>query len=283
MKFGMAGLLATFISFNAVALVSGVNAVEEGESRIGIEAQTEGGKIEPNENKASFQDADIKVNRLKYSYGLGDFFKLSNVNINIEYGQFTSKEERVGASLFYPSDAGNYMSVGFSAELVHDADKVLGLYLNVIPTSSYNEKKFSNPRVDLYSLGLNSSFNISENVFQKNLIYYGSGDGQDQNPYLAIDTGFGFRLNKLVKFPLFLFSSLFLEADLKDRYDNSYDAVFSATGTQDRIRAFKYGSLLGLAAEVTNEINITFDYLQKLGGYDARSTQISKMGLSYKF
>ncbi len=265
------------------ALVGGVSAINEGENRILLEAQTEGGKIEPNENKTSFQDADIKINRLKYSHGLGDFFKLSTSVISIEYGQISSKEERVGASLFYPSDSGHYVSLGFSAELLHNADRLFGFYVNAIPSSSYNEKKFSNPRIDKFSFGLNSSFNLSENVFQKSLIHYGSGDGQDQNSYIAVDTGFGFRLKKWASFPLVLSSSLFLEADLKDRYDSSYDAVFSAPSETDRIRAFKYGTLLGVSAEVTKEVSVSFDYLQKLGGYDARSTQISKLGVAYKF
>lgn len=283
MKQATVTLLVALIGFKALALVSGTNAVDEGQSKISLEAQTESGKIEPNENKASYQDADIKINRLKYSYGIGDFLNLSAFNINIEYSQFKSKEERVGATLFYPSDSGSYLSLGFSADLVHDADRLLGFYINATPTSSYNEKKFSNPRIDKFSFGLNSFFNLSESVFQKNLIHYGSGDAQDQNSYIAVDTGFGFRLNKLVNFPLVLSSSLFLESDLKDRFDNSYDTAFSPAGTTDRIRAFKYGTLLGVSADVTKEISITFDYLQKLGGYDARSTQISKLGLGFKF
>lgn len=283
MKLSMIVISLALIGFKAFALVGSSSAVGDGESKIVLEAQTEGGKIEPNENKSSFQDADIKVNRLKYSYGLGNFFNLSTSNINIEYGQFSSKEERVGASLFYPSDSGSYVSLGFSAELVHDADKLFGFYVNVTPSSNYNEQKFSNPRIDKFSFGLNSSFNISESAFQKSLIHYGSGDGQDQNSYIAIDTGFGFRLNKIVNFPLVLSSSLFLEADLKDRFDSSYDAAFSAPSETDRIRAFKYGTLLGVSAEVTKDISISFDYLQKLGGYDARSTQISKFGVAYKF
>ncbi len=283
MKQGIILVSVVLISFNTFALVAGVSAINECASRITLEAQTEGGKIEPNENRSSFQDADIKINRLRYSYGLGDFLKLSTSNIIIEYGQFSSKTERVGTNLFYPSDSGNYVSLGFLADLVHVADRLFGFYINVTPSSNYNEKKFSNPRIDNLSFGLTSSFNISESIFQKSLIHYGSGDGQYQNSYIAIDTGFGFRLTKLVNFPLVLSSSLFLEADLKDRFDSSYDAVFSAPGETDRIRAFKYGTLLGISAEVTDEISVSFDYLQKLGGYDARSTQISKLGVGYKF
>ena len=275
------GLVA--LSLNSFGLVSGVSAVGEGESRIAIESQNERGKVEPNENRASYQDADIKISRLKYAYGLGDLVWLKYASINLEYAQFVSAEERVTATLFYEEDKGSYASLGFSGEFLHDADRVFGFYINFTPSSSYNKKKFSNPRIDTFSLGLNSSFNISENVFYKNLLHYGSGEGADQNSYFAIDTGFGFRLEELVRLPLVLSTTLFLESDLKERFDSAYDAAFSAAGRTDRIRAFKYGTLIGLNAEITKKFAVSFESLQKLGGYDARSTQISKLGLSYKF
>lgn len=271
------------LSLNSFALVSGVSAVGEGESRLALENQIERGQVEPNENKTSYQDADIKINRLRYSYGLGDVLGLKYVSLNLEYGQFTSKEERAAGTLFYAEDSGNYATLGLSGEILHDADRVFGFYVNATPSSKYDKKKFSNPRIDTFAFGLTSSFNISENVFYKNLFHYGSGDGTDQNSYFAVDTGFGFRLANLVRFPLVLSSTLFFEADLKDRFDSSYDAVFSAAGRTDRIRAFKYGSLIALNAEVTKAIGLSFEHLQKLGGYDARSTQITKVGVSYKF
>lgn len=283
MKHSIIVVALFLLSLNSRALVSGVSAVGEGESRLAVENQIESGKIEPNENRASFQDADIKINRLRYSYGLGNVLGLSFVSLNLEYGQFSSKEERVAGTLFYAADSGNYATLGLSGEILHDIDRVFGFYLNATPSSKYDKKKFSNPRIDTFAFGLTSSFNISENVFYKNLFHYGSGDGTDQNAYFAVDTGFGFRLANLVRFPLVLSSTLFFEADLKDRFDASYDAAFSAPGRTDRIRAFKYGTLIGLNAEVTDSIGLLFESLQKLGGYDARSTQITKVGLSYKF
>jgi hypothetical protein len=283
MKHSIIVVALFLLSLNSLALVSGVSAVGEGESRLALENQIEAGKIEPNENRASFQDADIKINRLRYSYGLGDVLGLRYVSLNLEYGQFTSKEERSSGTLFYAADSGNYATLGLSGEILHDIDRVFGFYFNATPSSKYDKQKFSNPRIDTFAFGLTSSFNISENVFYKNLFHYGSGDGTDQNSYFAVDTGFGFRLANLVRFPLVLSSTLFFEADLKDRFDSSYDAAFSAAGRTDRIRAFKYGTLIGLNAEVTDSIGLLFESLQKLGGYDARSTQITKIGLSYKF
>ena len=277
MKFVVIVLSVFLFCLQANALVNGVSSVATGESRIDITTQIEGGKIEPNENKASFQNADIKTNHLKYTYGLDSFSVFSVPNLSVSYSQFTSNEERVGNTLFYAADKGSVLTLGFSAELLHDPNRQFGFYINVTPSSNYNKKKFSNSRIDTFSFGVNSLFNLSAEIFQKSLIHYASGDGQDQNSSLAVDSGFGFRLSKWAQFPLVLSTTLFLEADLKDRFDASYDAAFSALGTTDRIRAFKYGTLLGLSGNVTDSVSVSFDYLQKLGGYDARSTQISKL------
>jgi hypothetical protein len=41
--------------------------------------------------------------------------------------------------------------------------------------------------------------------------------------------------------------------------------------------------VVGFDAAVTEKINLSFSSLQKLGGYDARSTLIYNAGLGYKF
>lgn len=185
--------------------------------------------------------------------------------------------------MFYEKDQGSYLTVGLSGDIVHDLDKQFGLYIQTTPSRSYNKNKFSNPRLDLFALGLTSAFNITENFFQRNLIHYGSGDGSAQNSYLVVDTGFGYRLNQLVGRQLTVSSSLFLEADTSERQDASYDSVFSPAGTQDRIRAFKYGTVVGAEVAITHQINFNVNYLQKLGGYDARSTQIYTANIGLKF
>lgn len=276
-------LLFLISSNSAYALVTGVGTLKANENQISTELQIEGGLVEPNENKTSFQDAKINIHRLKYSRGLASYSVFLNPSINVEYGHFSSAEERVGGTLFYKKDTGYYANLGFSAEFIHTPDKQLGFYINVGPINKYNVKKFSNPRIDKLSLGLVTGSNLSGNFFQKNLIHYGSGDGSYQNPYLAVDTGFGFRLNEYVGRPFILTSSLFLEADLEDRFDPSYDAAFSAPGETDRVRSFKYGVLVGMSMDIVKSLSLSMDFLQKLGGYDARSTQIAKAGLNYKF
>ena len=277
-------IMATvLVSNSAMAFVSGPSSVDAGEHYISIGTQAERGKVEPNENKASFQSAQIDIYKLKYARGLGSFPGLSKSNVYFEYGSFSSAQEQVGSILFYEKDQGSYITLGLSGDIVHESDRQLGLYVQISPGRTYNKNKFSNPRLDLFALGLTSAFNVTDNLFQRNLIHYGSGDSPSQNSYLAVDTGFGYRLNHLAGRQFTVMGSLFFEADSNERTDASYDAAFSPTGTQDRIRAFKYGTLLGMDVAITNKVNLNINYLQKLGGYDARSTQVYTANIGYKF
>jgi hypothetical protein len=272
-----------FLANNAMAFVAGPSAVGAGDNFVSIGIQAERGKVEPNENKDSFQDAQINIYKLKYVRGLDNLLGLAGSTVYFEYGSFTSAKEQVGAVLFYEKDQGSYLTLGFSGDFVHELDKQFGFYVQVSPSRSYNKNKFSNPRLDLFALGLTSSFNLTDNFFQKNLIHFGSGDGSSQNSYLVIDTGFGYRLGQWVGRQATASGSFFFEGDTSERKDQAYDTAFSPTGTQDRIRAFKYGTLLGIDLALTNDMNLSFNYLQKLGGYDARSTQIYNLNIGVKF
>lgn len=276
-------LTLILIAGSAQAFVSGPSAVKAGENYLSAGVQSERGKVEPNENRASYQDAQIDIYKLRYTRGFEGFLNLSRSNVYLEYGSFQSAREQVGNTLFYDQDRGSYLTLGFAGDFMHDLDRQFGFYVQVSPMRSYNEKKFSNPRLDQFAAGLTSAFHISENFFQKNLIHYGSGDTPNQNAYLAIDTGFGYKLNHLVGRQLTVTGSLFLEADTTERKDAAYDAAFSPAGTQDRIRAFKYGTVIGADVALTDAVNLNVSSLQKLGGYDARSTQVFTMNLGYKF
>jgi hypothetical protein len=276
-------IAAVLVSNNAMAFVSGPSSVDAGEQYINIGTQAERGKVEPNENKASYQNAQIDIYKLKYVRGLESLPGLNTSNIYFEYGSFSSAQEQVGSTLFYEKDQGSYLTLGLSGDIVHEADKQLGFYAQLSPGRTYNKNKFSNPRLDLFALGLTTSFNVTDNLFQRNLIHYGSGDTPSQNSYLAVDTGFGYRLNHLSGRKVTVTGSLFIETDTTERTDPSYDAAFSPSGTQDRIRSFKYGTLLGVDVALTSKVNLNLNYLQKLAGYDARSTQIFTANIGYKF
>ena len=272
-----------FLSHTSMAFVSGPGLVDDQENYLSLGSQIERGKIEPNENKASYQDAQINMLKLKYIRGHDGLFGLSRSNIYFEYGYFNSVKEQIGSTLFYEKDPGHFFTAGFSGDIIYDLEKKVGLYLQVSPIRTYNKNKFSNPRLDLFALGLTSAFDVTNYFFQRNLIHFGSGDGSDQNSYLAIDTGFGYRLNHLLERQFTISGSLFLEADTSERNDPIYDSTFSQPGSPDRVRAFKYGTLVGADIAVTKDVNLTVNYLQKLGGYDARSTQIYTLNVGFKF
>lgn len=282
----MKSIFSLFIlafSTTTYAFVSGPSALNPGESTITAGTQAERGKVEPNENRSSYQNAKIDVYKVKYARGFDNILGFSSSTIFLEYGQFSSAEERVGSILFYEKDKGSYATIGFSADILREIDRQFGFYIQLSPYRDYNKKKFSNPRLDLYSFGLTGAFNITDNLFYKNLIHYGSGDGLDQNSYLALDSGFGYRLNHYLEVPVTISASLFIEADTRQRKDASYDASFSPSGTEDRIRAFKYGTLIGADISLSQKTSLNFNYLQKLGGYDARATQVYTINLGFKF
>lgn len=277
------GAIFLMMTNNAYALIGGSDTLGPNENRYTVESQIERGKVEPNEDKTSFQDAKINIYKLKYSRGFSDFSVFLRPTLNLEFWHFNSAEEKVGATVFYAKDSGSFSNLGFSADFVHDPDKQIGFYLYFRPIVKYNANKFSNPRLDRFSLGMTNSHNLTQTVFQKNLVHLGSGDGAAQNPYLAVNNGFGIRLNEYVGKSAILSGSLVFEADLKDRFDTTYDATFSAPSKPDRVRSFKYGVLVGINADIRQRLSISIDFLQKLGGYDARSTQIAKAALHYKF
>lgn len=65
-------LVALLISSKSNAFVSGPSSINAGENYVSIGTQAERGKVEPNENRTSFQDAQIDIYRLKYVRGLAD-------------------------------------------------------------------------------------------------------------------------------------------------------------------------------------------------------------------
>ncbi len=280
-------LLLSFVTLiitnSAYAFVGGPSVLGPNQSSLTAGYQSERGKIEPNENRASYQDAKIDIFKLKYAHGFENILSFVRSSISIEYGDFSSVEEKVGANLFYNQDKGNFLVINFAADLLHEPDKQFGFYIQATPLREYNKLKFSNPRLDTFAIGLTSAFNISDRLFQRSLIQYGSGDGIAQNSSLAVDTGFGYRVSYFANNPLTLSASLFIEADTNQRTDAAYDAAFSPAGTQDRIRAFKYGTVTGFDLALTQKSSINFSHLQKLGGYDARATQVTNLNFAIQF
>lgn len=123
-------LIIISATFKVQALVGFSDTLDKSKHQISYEYQLEAGKLEPNENKTSFQTAEIKVNKLSYGFGLGDMLYFDKLTLNLDYSQFTSAEERVGSNLFYEADSGYFLNLGVTFEILHEADRLFHCLLS---------------------------------------------------------------------------------------------------------------------------------------------------------
>ena len=87
MKKNLIALASVTLSFSAHALVSSPATVSEGQWNFEVKTILERGKIEPNGNTDSFQQAEINIYQLSLAKGIGslgfgsDHFALSNTAV----------------------------------------------------------------------------------------------------------------------------------------------------------------------------------------------------------
>lgn len=274
-------LFLCFKTNDAFSFVSATQSTKEGQVFLQFENQLERGKIEPNEDKSSFQDASINIYKLKSHLGVGQLFIFSDANLSLDYSIFSSKKEVFENTLIYPSDDGHFLSFGFSGDFLHDDQKKMGLIFKLMPLKKYNKNKFSNPRLDTFTLGVNSSINLSELVFHKSFIQFGSGDRPQQNSSFFLQNEIAFRLDEYIHRSSAFSFGFVLEMDTSERLDINYDRLFSASNRSDRVRASKYGLVAGLDMVLINDLSLNVQFLQKLGGYDARATQVMSIAFGY--
>lgn len=277
-------LLFSFLisSAQSYALVSSPSTVANGEWVIEAKSIFERGKVEPNENKDSYQQAEINIYQLALSHGLTGSSFGSDHYFRVDYRYFTSGKEEAAGQVFYEKDTGNVATLTYGFNLVHEPVYSAGIYASVSPLSSYNKDKFSSPRVDLWALGFRSGLELSPSWFTESSIHYGSGQPGRQNSYLALTNLFGFKLSELVGWPMTLKFGPYAELDTQDRTDTKYDAAFSASGRTDRIRSMKVGTIVAIDINLPSSWFISGGYVQKLGGYDAPATHALYASLGLK-
>ena len=267
-------LIALFVSVESHALVTSPIPLTNNETLLEIKTIREGGKIEPNENKNSFQTAQINIYQVSisrrlenpFSFGQDHFFKL-------DYRNFTSGKEQ-----FYEEDNGQSLSATYGFNFVHTSSYSAGLYAGVSPVTQFNQDKFSVPRVDLFHLGLTSALEINSNWFLAHAIHYGSGIPGKQNSYLSLTNFLGYKTQGWS-----LKLGPYLEFDITERADANYDAAYSAPGRSDRIKAAKFGVLGFVDYAITADTSINAGYIQKQSGYDAAATNALVLGFNTKF
>lgn len=276
-------ILFILVSIRSFGLVTGSSVIDENEKRIELRVTQERGKIEPNENRASFQSAKIDINQLAYTQSIGEidgwgkdhFFK-------IDYKAFTSGEESVSNQEFYARDEGKALTLSYGLSFAHELSHVVSFYVSFSPLVDFNKKKFSVPRIDTFSFGIPVSVELNNRWYLEMLTHYGSGLSSDQNSYLSFSNQIGYRFIGVTSRPFFAKYGVYAELDTNERRDANYDQAFSPTGTSDRIRSMKYGTITGLDFDF-DRFYVGLTYVQKLGGYDAPATNAVSFSLGGKF
>jgi hypothetical protein len=191
-----------FVSFESMALASSPISAGDGRWNVELRSTFERGKIEPNENRSSYQSAEIDVHQLSITKGLENFSFGSDHFVRVDLKYLKSSEERVGGQTFYGSDNGSVGTLSYGFNFAHESTYTSGIYFSASPITSFNKEKFSVPRVDLWSVGFRTSAELSDKVYIEDSLHYGSGIPGKQNSYLAFTHLFARRLNTLVQLPL---------------------------------------------------------------------------------
>lgn len=276
---GFLALLSLLLlpSSPSFALVSSPAQGEDGDWKAELRATFERGKVEPNENTASFQKARINIYEAALSRHFGAGFG-SHHFARVQLKAFSSAREEATGQLFHEKDRGQAVGLTYGFDLVHEPRYSFGLYAGVTPWASFNKAKFSQPRVDLASLGFQLGVGLSGEITLETLLHFGLAYPRQQNSYLAFSQVASVKLGAL-KATL----GPYVEVDLQDRYDQKYDTAFSPAGHPDRIRAAKFGLVGGLGLALGSDFHAQLTYVQKIGGYDAPATNATSLGIAKKF
>lgn len=244
----------------------------------------ERGKIEPNENPNSFQDAKIDINQFSVTKGLhGLVTKGKDHYLRIDYKDFKSGQEQVSGQLFYEQDRGQNLMLTLGMNFVHELQYKAGIYMAYSPLVDFNEEKFSVPRVDLWQLGLTSAVQLSDEWFMENQLHYGSGIDNKQNGYIVLNQLVGYKFDSAFDLPLLFKYGPYLESDTEQRQDKKYDAAFFPSGPSDRVRSMKYGVNMHISYTLNQKYVLAIGEVQKLGGYDAVATRAYYFSLAGVF
>lgn len=283
LKSGFATSLILALGAESQALVISPSGVASGNWNIEFKSTLERGKVEPNENRSSFQDAEIDVHQFSVTQRIEGLSFGSDHFLRLDLKYLKSGKEEVAGQVFYDADTGNAATLSGGFNFVHEPTYKSGFYASVTPIANFNNEKFSVPRIDLWGVGFRTLVELGKTFFIEDSLHYGSGIPGNQNSYLAFTHLFALRVNNLVNVPMTIQWGPYAELDTSERRDTKYDAAFSSAGTQDRIRSMKVGVISSIEFSITKDTYGTATFVQKLGGYDAPATNALSFSLGMNF
>jgi hypothetical protein len=268
--------------------------------RVGFER----GKVEPNENQASWQKAQWEIYQVGLGYTVGNVGPLQDFYFRVDNTFFRSPAEtnapdrlvnpdaappavclgRVledGVCEFHPSDSGWLLSPTVGFNFVHEATHSFGMFVTGTIPIGVNLSRFTLPKIDYVAGGTQLGVHITSWLGYASRIHLGTGAfGGDhtQNATVAL-TNLLFLEAKRWILPWKVGISLgpYFEGDLTERFDDVYDAAYTPAydeGNRDRIRSVKFALVLAPYFQITEHAAIEAGYVQKFFGYDAPATQL---------
>lgn len=253
--------LTLVVAADALAFVATPVGGRPGELDLNAQFTAERGKIEPNENQASFTNAEGYYEyKLGAGYTWGHFGAIQFLSTRLEATYYTSPAERNdpgkwfidpavtpqpdnpectegarhvggGTCEFYPEDDGALVTGTVSFAAVHDAKFALGFYLRGTVPIGMNLEKFANPRIDYIAGGTQLGVELAQWLAYESILFLGSGTrpfGSEQNGALALTNLFHFRASRwLLPWKAGVKVGPYVEGDIHERFDARYDRAYS--------------------------------------------------------
>lgn len=260
----LAGVCLGSVTTSARAFVSTPVGGRPGELDVNAQVTTERGKIEPNENQASWLPArDFYEYKLGVGYTWGDVGPLQFFSTRLEGTYYASPAERndpskwflqapgagtsgvagagectngatyLGNGLceFYPADKGTIASATVSFAVVHDPKFALGFFVRGSAPFGADFHKFFAPRFDYFAGGTQVGVELTSWLSYESSVFIGSGTrpiNKEQNGVLALNNLFHFHADRwLLPWKAGFKIGPYVDGDINERYDARYDAAYS--------------------------------------------------------
>jgi hypothetical protein len=266
----------------------------------------ERGKVEPNENPDSKQHARWNVYQLGAGYTIGSIGPLQDVRFGIDAAYFYAPAEVndlslgapvpaskcggivVGSGLcqFHITNNGYLVTPRASANLIHDARLSFGAYLQGTAPFDINLRGFVVPRVDILAGGVTFGAHLTDWASIETNTYLGLGVPDKQNGAVAQTVLFGLEARKwLLPWPAGIKVGPYFEGDITERFDDRYDAAYTAgyPDRRNRIQALKFAVAFLPYVRITDRFALELGYVQKFFGYDPPATQTYYIGARAAF
>ncbi len=268
----LVALLAPSVSAFVPSPVGG----RAGQLDVAARVTLERGLIEPNENQASWQDANWEVYTLDAGYSFGDVGGLRDVFARIDVSFFDSPAERVGGQTFAEHDSGVLVGLTAGLNLIHVPDFAWGLFVRGTVPIDVNLDKFANPRVDYLALGSQVGVRLTPHLSYEALLYLGTGPFGPQNATVALQNVFGLEARPSASWKFGTKLGTYFDGDLTERFDDAYDEAFSPgyPDQRDRIRMMRFGLVIAPYIAFDDRYSLEFNAILKLFGFDAPATQV---------